>query len=152
MEPKEVSHTEVNKDILLEYDSQLRYLETSVNMLKKNLEKDREIHKQDNIRIMKNNVKLIRDINKLRRVLKNIKGSGKSETLLQRKRNKLELLKKQGQRLKGNVGSSGDIGKLFFFLAYGFLGSMDQEDMEPDMGEKTNSVSQPDSERGSEAL
>ena len=81
MEPKEVSHTEVNKDILLEYDSQLRYLETSVNMLKKNLEKDREIHKQDNIRIMKNNVKLIRDINKLRRVLKNIKGSGKSETL-----------------------------------------------------------------------
>lgn len=80
MEPKEVSHTEVNKDILLEYDSQLRYLETSVNMLKKNLEKDREIHKQDNIRIMKNNVKLIRDINKLRRVLKNIKGSGKSET------------------------------------------------------------------------
>jgi hypothetical protein len=89
-------------------------------MLKKNLEKDREIHKQDNIRIMKNNVKLIRDINKLRRVLKNIKGSGKSETLLQRKRNKLELLKKQGQRLKGNVGSTGDIGKFFFFLLMGF--------------------------------
>jgi hypothetical protein len=89
-------------------------------MLKKNLEKDREIHKQDNIRIMKNNVKLIRDINKLRRVLKNIKGSGKSETLLQRKRNKLELLKKQGQRLKGNAGSTGDIGKFFFFLLMGF--------------------------------
>jgi len=136
MEPKEVSHTEVNKDILLEYDSQLRYLETSVNMLKKNLEKDREIHKQDNIRIMKNNVKLIRDINKLRRVLKNIKGSGKSETLLQRKRNKLELLKKQGQRLKGNAGPGGDMS-----------GMNEARDME----ERTNSVSQQNSDEGMEA-
>ena len=35
-------------------------------MLKTNLQKDNEIHKQDNIRIMKENVELIEDINNLR--------------------------------------------------------------------------------------
>jgi len=90
MQPKEVREVEENNDIILEYQSQHRYLAKSVSALKKNLEKDREIHKQDNIRIMKNNVKLIREINKLRRVVKNSKGSEKQETLLQRKKNKLK--------------------------------------------------------------
>jgi len=35
-------------------------------MLKKNLLKDNEIHKQDNIRIMKDNVELIQEIIQLR--------------------------------------------------------------------------------------
>lgn len=35
-------------------------------MLKKNLQKDNQIHKQDNIRIMKQNVDLIKQINQLR--------------------------------------------------------------------------------------
>lgn len=35
-------------------------------MLKRNLQKDNEIHKHDNVRIMKQNVELIKDINKLR--------------------------------------------------------------------------------------
>jgi hypothetical protein len=45
-------------------------LEKSVQLLKRNLLKDHEIHKQDNIRIMKGNVNLIRDINDLRMVTK----------------------------------------------------------------------------------
>lgn len=35
-------------------------------VLKRNLQKDNEIHKHDNVRIMKENVELIKDINKLR--------------------------------------------------------------------------------------
>ena len=35
-------------------------------MLKKNLQKDKDIHKQDNIRIIRENVELIKEINKLR--------------------------------------------------------------------------------------
>lgn len=42
-------------------------------MLKKNLEKDKEIHKQDNLRIMKENVNLIREINQLRKKIRDIK-------------------------------------------------------------------------------
>lgn len=45
-------------------------MEKSVKQLKKNLQKDHEIHKQDNIRIMKGNVSLIRDISELRMVTK----------------------------------------------------------------------------------
>lgn len=42
-------------------------------MLKKNLDKDKEIHKQDNLRIMKENVNLIREINQLRKKIRDIK-------------------------------------------------------------------------------
>ena len=53
-------------------------------MLKKNLTKDDEIHKQDNIRIMRENVELIKEINKLRKQIKEIKfsqkGSEKTDT------------------------------------------------------------------------
>jgi cilia- and flagella-associated protein 57 len=55
--------------------SQRKYLEKSVAMLKKNLAKDDEIHKQDNIRIMRENVELIKEINKLRKQIKEIKFS-----------------------------------------------------------------------------
>ena len=42
-------------------------------MLKKNLQKDNEIHRQDNLRIMRENVDLIREINQLRNEIKEIK-------------------------------------------------------------------------------
>ena len=57
---------EVDEDIKQEYESQKKYLKRSVQMLKKNLLKDNEIHKQDNIRIMKDNVELIQEIIQLR--------------------------------------------------------------------------------------
>lgn len=66
MNNDKIKKQEINSDIFREYESQLRYLEKSVNMLKRNLEKDKEIHKQDNMRIMKTNVDLIKEINTLR--------------------------------------------------------------------------------------
>ena len=70
---KDLKPPEIDPDIDSEYRSQKKYLQKSVAMLKKNLEKDNEIHKQDNLRIMKENVDLIREINKLRKNIKDIK-------------------------------------------------------------------------------
>jgi hypothetical protein len=68
-----VKNVEIDPDIYAEYVSQRKYLEKSVQMLKKNLQKDSEIHKQDNLRIMRENVELIKEINKLRREIREIK-------------------------------------------------------------------------------
>ena len=72
-----VKSVEIDPDIYAEYISQRKYLEKSVAMLKKNLQKDSEIHKQDNLRIMRENVELIKEINKLRREIREIKYGAK---------------------------------------------------------------------------
>ena len=76
---KDVKPAEMDQDIFNEYVSQKKYLEKSVNMLKKNLQKDNEIHKQDNIRIMRENVELIKEITELRKQIKEIKQKGGEE-------------------------------------------------------------------------
>jgi hypothetical protein len=68
-----VKTVDIDPFIYAEYISQRNYLEKSVNMLKKNLQKDNEIHRQDNRRIMRENVELIKAINKLRRENTNMK-------------------------------------------------------------------------------
>lgn len=65
---------EIDEDIKKEYQSQLKYLAMSSRKLKKNLEKDAEMHKQDNMRIMKKNVDLIRELGKMRSYIAKISG------------------------------------------------------------------------------
>jgi chromosome segregation ATPase len=60
----------VDQDIQKEYDRQRDHLEKTVNSLKYKLSKDSEIHKSDNIRIMQENVMLIKEVNDLRKELK----------------------------------------------------------------------------------
>uniref|UniRef100_A0A0B7A6G0 Cilia- and flagella-associated protein 57 n=1 Tax=Arion vulgaris TaxID=1028688 RepID=A0A0B7A6G0_9EUPU len=60
----------VDADIQKEFSRQKEHLERSVANLRKKLEKDSEIHKADNVRIMQENVSLIKEINDLRRELK----------------------------------------------------------------------------------
>ncbi|EWS71110.1 WD40 domain protein (macronuclear) [Tetrahymena thermophila SB210] len=69
---KEVKRQSVEGDIMMEYRSQKKNLEKLVNMFKKSLQKDNQIHKDDKIRIMKDNVDLIREINTLRKSIKDI--------------------------------------------------------------------------------
>jgi len=57
---------DLDNDIRKEFLNQLKYLEKSYTMLDKNLEKDIDIHKKDNQRIMRENVELIKKINNLR--------------------------------------------------------------------------------------
>ena len=54
-------------DIAREYNRQREYLEKSVESLQRKLTKDSEVHRQDNMRIMQENVSLIRENNDLRR-------------------------------------------------------------------------------------
>ncbi|KXJ18311.1 cilia- and flagella-associated protein 57 [Exaiptasia diaphana] len=62
--------TGVDADIQREYARQREHLERSVASLRKKLTKDSEIHRADNVRIMQENVTLIKEINDLRRELK----------------------------------------------------------------------------------
>eukprot|EP00744_Colponema_vietnamica_P001225 GILI01002055.1.p1 GENE.GILI01002055.1~~GILI01002055.1.p1 ORF type:complete len:1251 (-),score=376.19 GILI01002055.1:222-3974(-) len=64
---------EVDDDIQKEYNRQRDYLERSVESLKRKLAKDSQVHQQDNMRIMQENVALIKEINDLRREIKQIK-------------------------------------------------------------------------------
>jgi WD40 repeat protein len=60
----------VDADIQKEFARQREHLERSVASLRKKLVKDSEIHRSDNVRIMQENVSLIKEINDLRRELK----------------------------------------------------------------------------------
>ena len=55
---------------LKEYRNQISYLRKSVQMLNKNLQKDFDIHRKDNQRIMRENVELIKDVSRLRAAVK----------------------------------------------------------------------------------
>lgn len=64
---QEIKNVEIDPDIKKEYENQKRYLENSVNSLKKHLEKETQIHKEDNNNIMKENMELIKQISDLRK-------------------------------------------------------------------------------------
>ena len=65
-----MKNVEIDPDIKKEYENQKRYLENSKNSLKKRLEKEQQIHKQDNMNIMRENIKLIKMISDLRTKVK----------------------------------------------------------------------------------
>lgn len=60
----------IDADIQREYARQREHLERSLSTLQKKLVKDTEIHRADNVRVMQENVTLIKEINELRRELK----------------------------------------------------------------------------------
>ncbi|CAF3648658.1 unnamed protein product, partial [Adineta steineri] len=60
----------IDQDITKEYARQRDHLERTVRSLKAKVDKDSERHKTENIRIMQENVTLIKEINDLRRELK----------------------------------------------------------------------------------
>jgi len=63
----------VEPDIAAEYARQREYLEKSVESLKRKLSKNNELHKSDNMRMMQENVTLVKEINDLRREIKQMK-------------------------------------------------------------------------------
>ncbi|XP_036452639.1 cilia- and flagella-associated protein 57 [Colossoma macropomum] len=60
----------VDADIQREYSRQREHLEKNVASLKRKLAKDTEVHRADNVKIMKENVSLIKEINDLRKELR----------------------------------------------------------------------------------
>mmetsp|Transcript_26936 Transcript_26936/g.41053 ORF Transcript_26936/g.41053 Transcript_26936/m.41053 type:complete len:247 (+) Transcript_26936:277-1017(+) len=70
---QEMKNVEIDPDIKKEYENQRRYLDNSKNSLKKRLEKEQQIHKEDNMNIMRENIKLIKMISDLRTKVKELK-------------------------------------------------------------------------------
>ncbi|KAM8999832.1 cilia- and flagella-associated protein 57 isoform 1-T1 [Sarcophilus harrisii] len=60
----------VDTDLQQEYIRQREHLERNLATLKKKVVKENELHRSDNVRIMQENVNLIKEINELRRELK----------------------------------------------------------------------------------
>ena len=139
MKKKHAEHnirkTDIDPDIYAEYISQRKYLEKSVSMLKKHLQKDSEIHKQDNLRIMKDNVKLIKEINTLRKDIKDIKLSGKSSDEnsygLMRAQTAGPAFMKENRDLESAEGTLGErkkfIGKYFCVNDLGLIFFLDEQ-------------------------
>ena len=67
-----MKNVEIDPDIKKEYENQRRYLENSQQSLKKRLEKEQQIHKEDNMNIMRENIKLIKMISDLRTEVKEL--------------------------------------------------------------------------------
>lgn len=57
---------DLDPDIKKEYENQVKYLQNAVHSLKKRLDKETQIHKEDNLSIMQENIALINDITNLR--------------------------------------------------------------------------------------
>jgi biopolymer transport protein ExbB/TolQ len=73
---EDIKQEGMEEDIQKEYNRQREYLEKSVESLKRKLHKDMESHRQDNMRIMQENVTLIKEINELRREVRDTTGGG----------------------------------------------------------------------------
>merc|ERR1719276_42184 len=79
--PNGIKKQELDSDIQREYNRQRDYLEKSVESLKRKLQKDSEVHRQDNMRILQENVALIREINDLRREINFLKHERQQQRL-----------------------------------------------------------------------
>ncbi|EGR34794.1 WD repeat protein [Ichthyophthirius multifiliis] len=62
----------IEDNIVKEYKYQKQNLQNLISMFKKSLEKDKQINKEDKIRQMTNNVQLIKEINQLRKNIKEL--------------------------------------------------------------------------------
>lgn len=67
---EKIQAAEVDPDVSKEYKRQKAYLDKSVDVLKKKLSRDLLSRRNDNMRLMQENVALIKEINKLRREIK----------------------------------------------------------------------------------
>eukprot|EP00304_Pavlova_gyrans_P012532 CAMPEP_0206035036 /NCGR_PEP_ID=MMETSP1466-20131121/1785_1 /ASSEMBLY_ACC=CAM_ASM_001126 /TAXON_ID=44452 /ORGANISM="Pavlova gyrans, Strain CCMP608" /LENGTH=1327 /DNA_ID=CAMNT_0053409369 /DNA_START=150 /DNA_END=4130 /DNA_ORIENTATION=+ len=67
----------IEQDLHAEYARQREYLEKSVESLKRKLNKNMELHRQDNARMMQENVALIKEVNELRRDLRSVAQAGR---------------------------------------------------------------------------
>ncbi|GBG61790.1 hypothetical protein CBR_g23749 [Chara braunii] len=76
-------HKVIDDDILQEYNRQREYLERTVDGLKRKLDKDMDVHRTLNTRIIQENVSLIKEINQLRREMKQLKQSAQRAKDLQ---------------------------------------------------------------------
>lgn len=99
---KQMKNVDIDPDIKKEYESQRRFLENSQNSLKRRLEREQEAHKQDNMNIMKENIKLIKMIGDLRGAVKKLTSDEKASWTKSK-------LKQQGQNIQNQLAGNPEI-------------------------------------------
>jgi hypothetical protein len=104
-----VRAAEVDPEVAHEYSRQRQYLERTVDALKRKMERDGEAGAHENLRVMQENVALVKEINELRREIRSIRQQ-------QRER---ELTGKGGAGQTGRTGSAA--------AGLGAAGSADEE-------------------------
>jgi len=97
-----VASRAIEPDIAAEYTRQREYLEKSVESLKRKLNKNMELHRSDNMRMMQENVTLVKEINDLRREIKQMK-------MVQRANS---MAGTTGKMLGNDMGGSGEAARL----------------------------------------
>jgi len=101
---QEMKNVEIDPDIKKEYENQRRYLENSQQSLKKRLEKEQQIHKEDNMNIMRENIKLIKMISDLRTEVKELVSKEKNtRTIAKMRANQSQMM--QGSKVGEEGGS-----------------------------------------------
>lgn len=104
---QEMKNVEIDPDIKKEYENQRRYLENSQASLKKRLEKEQQIHKEDNMNIMRENIKLIKMISDLRLQVKELVSKEKNtRTIAKMRANQSSMMGESGQGAQ-SVGNDG---------------------------------------------
>lgn len=63
VENQQMENVDVDADIKKEFEGEKKFLENSVNSLRKRLEHESQLHKEDNRNIMNENIDLIKEIN-----------------------------------------------------------------------------------------
>ena len=93
---QEMKNVEIDPDIKKEYENQRKYLENSQASLKKRLEKEQQIHKEDNMNIMRENIKLIKMISDLRLKVKELVSKEKNtRTIAKMRANQSSIMNQQ---------------------------------------------------------
>ena len=95
---QEMKNVEIDPDIKKEYENQRKYLENSQDSLKKRLAREQDAHKQDNMNIMKENIKLIKMISELRREVKQLASQEKNT------RTQAKMVANQSQMMNESKG------------------------------------------------
>merc|ERR1712185_490915 len=98
-----VRNLDLDTDSQKEYNRQRTYLEKSVDSLKRKLAKDSEVHRIDNMRIMQENVSLIREINDLRREINFLKHERVSLQMSEKRSHEPKSLEKDLQAQKDEI-------------------------------------------------
>merc|ERR1712178_81854 len=94
-----VQSTHLDEDVQKEYTRQRKYLEKSVENLKRKLAKDTGLHRYEATRFMQENASLIKEINDLRREIKILKA--------QNNRGKEQPPKSAGQKSRTSTVTAG---------------------------------------------
>jgi hypothetical protein len=78
---RESKETDIDPDIYKEYESQKKYLESSVNTLKQRLDAEQQVHKVSHMAIMEQNMKLIHEIAEFRQKVRYLDGRMKANKI-----------------------------------------------------------------------